>query len=49
MGVAVWLRPLRASVNIHALAPVHRIYTSTYYNESFKAWYVGLITEDLIP
>ena len=26
-----------------------RVNSSTYYSESFKAWHVGLITEDLIP
>ena len=26
-----------------------RVNSSTYYSESFNAWYVGLITEDLIP
>lgn len=26
-----------------------KVNPSTYYNDSFKAWYVGCITEDLIP
>lgn len=26
-----------------------RVYPSTYYDDTFKAWYVGCITEDLIP
>ena len=26
-----------------------RVNSSTYYSDSVKAWYVGPITEDLIP
>lgn len=43
-----------ASTNPMTLYVMHenfarRVNPSTYYNDSFKAWYVGCITEDLIP
>ena len=47
MVVDATTTPMTLYVTHEALA--RRVNTSTYYNESFKAWYVGLITEDLIP
>ena len=47
MVVDATTTPMTLYVTHEAFA--RRVNTSTYYNESFKAWYVGLITEDLIP
>ena len=43
-----------ASTNPMTLYVTHgnfarRVNASTFYSDSFKAWYVGPITEDLIP
>ena len=47
MVVDATTTPMTLYVTHEAFA--RRVNTSTYYNESFKAWHVGLITEDLIP